>query len=276
MLQAYIDDSGWDGKSPVFVLAGYIANAEQWERFSDDWQTVLDLNQPRSIKYLKMKEACRLGDRNSQFFQWSGRDRDERLKQLIFAINRHVQHGIISVIPIEPYVRLFKGMFNPSALDRPYFLSFFGIMARLLRLTRQLSLDDRIEFVFDTQGNESVALLTVEYEKFIALAPPELQGLSGGPPTFRKDEEARPLQAADMIAWHARRYYYDLYSGKDPTKEPSNVFFAHMCNLTHDVVDVWTEEKLRGAAEAVGAARRTLGSWSGIKMTLPDPSSPLS
>jgi hypothetical protein len=31
-----------------------------------------------------------------------------------------------------------------------------------------------------------------------------------------------------MIAWHARRYYYDFYNGKEPAEEPSNVFFANL------------------------------------------------
>ena len=31
-----------------------------------------------------------------------------------------------------------------------------------------------------------------------------------------------------MIAWRARRYYYDFYDGKEPAEEPSNVFFANL------------------------------------------------
>src|SRR5262249_39879107 len=109
MLQAFIDDSGWDGASPVFVLAGYVAQAHQWKEFGAEWQAVLDLEEPRKLQFLKMNEAHRLGDSSSQFYGWSKTERDERLKKFIKAISRHALHGIISVVPIEPYVRLFTG-----------------------------------------------------------------------------------------------------------------------------------------------------------------------
>jgi hypothetical protein len=35
MLVAHIDDSGTDGSGPVFLLAGYVADTNQWKRFSD-------------------------------------------------------------------------------------------------------------------------------------------------------------------------------------------------------------------------------------------------
>jgi hypothetical protein len=194
------------------------------------------------------------------------------LVALTKVINAHVEHGIVSVIPIEPYQRILRGKFNPEALDRPYFLSFFGVMTQLLVITSRLKLDDRIDFIFDTQENESRALLHSEYDRFIGLAPPDVRALSGGPPSFRKDEEVLPLQAADMIAWLARRYYYDLYSGKDPTKEPSNVFFANLFKPEHDVFDAWTEDRIQEVADTL-----LQSSWykkRGIVMTLPDPSSP--
>src|SRR5450830_1266831 len=76
MLQSFIDDSGWDGQSPVFVLAGYVAQEKQWEDFSDAWQVILDLKQPKEIKYLKMSQAYQLRHRHSQFYGWSEAERD--------------------------------------------------------------------------------------------------------------------------------------------------------------------------------------------------------
>jgi hypothetical protein len=56
MLQAHIDDSGWDGVSPVFVLAGYVAKKEQWDSFSDQWRATLDLD-PLLRPSFKMKRC---------------------------------------------------------------------------------------------------------------------------------------------------------------------------------------------------------------------------
>jgi hypothetical protein len=52
MLQAYIDDSRSDDP-PVFALGGFIAPAEKWASFSDEWQQFLDM--PPAIKYFKMR-----------------------------------------------------------------------------------------------------------------------------------------------------------------------------------------------------------------------------
>ncbi|WNV10924.1 DUF3800 domain-containing protein [Tardiphaga sp. 709] len=179
MLQAFIDDSGWDGNSPVFVLAGYVAKAEQWAAFSKEWQVILDRQEPSRIGVLKTKDIYRNRVPNTSFHGWTDDQRDARLKSFIEAINRYAMHGIVSVIPLEPYQRLMKGKFNPDILDRPYFLSFFGVIVNLLKLTHRLKLDDKLEIVFDTQDVDK-ALLTSEYEKCMAVAPPQVRELCVG------------------------------------------------------------------------------------------------
>ncbi|WP_298261141.1 DUF3800 domain-containing protein [Bradyrhizobium sp.] len=273
MLQAHIDDSGWDGKSPVFVLAGYVSTTERWQTFSEEWQHVLSQEKPRALATFKMKHAVQLKNRKSPFYGWSEKDRDNRLVELTKVIKRNVMHGFISVVPIEPYQRIMTGKFNLEALDRPYFLSFFGVMTALLHLTKHLYASDKIEFIFDTQDNESRCVLMKEYERFISLAPNGMKELASGFPRFQKDEDTLPLQAADMIAWHARRYYYDQYAGKDPTKEPSNVFFANLFEPEHDIFDGWTEEKIQQAAIELRKSSWNGTMRNGIAMTLPDPSS---
>ncbi len=60
VLQVYIDDSASkDGK--IFVLAGYIAPAENWAAFSNEWQAILD-EEPR-LERFKMHEMARSGVR---------------------------------------------------------------------------------------------------------------------------------------------------------------------------------------------------------------------
>jgi hypothetical protein len=277
MLQAHIDDSGWDGVSPAFVLAGYLAKKEQWDVFSHAWQQVLDQPEPRTLPYLKTKDAWRLNKKDSTFYGWTEQQRDSRLIDFIKVINRNVMHGIVSVVPIEPYVRIMARRFKLEPLDRPYFVSFFGVMRSLLLLMQRLNLDDRVAFIFDTQGNEPRSLLHTQYDIFLGAAPPGVKELSAGPPRFEKEEEFLPLQAADMIAWHARRYYYELEQGKDPTKEPSNVFFANMFDFQRDIFDLWTEDRIKEAGDALA-----LGLWPtvrhkfgrGIPMMIPDPFSP--
>lgn len=275
MLQAFVDDSGNDGKSPVFVLAGYISSVEKWESFSDDWSGVLKPATGKHLEVLKMADVYRNRLRGSRYYGWDDDERDERLKSFIKVINKHSMHGIVSVIPYEPYLRLMKGKFKTLALDRPYFLSFFGVMTQLFNVTQKLKLDNRVDFIFDTQDSENIPLLMAEYDRFISMAPPEIKALSGGYPAFKKDEDILPLQAADMLAWHARKYYFDLYRGKDPTKEPSNVYLAHMLMPKHDVIDIWDEARIKEAADILlqSSWRGKSSFGNGVSMTLPDPTS---
>ncbi|MDF0522112.1 hypothetical protein P0R31_33250 [Bradyrhizobium yuanmingense] len=243
------------------------SKAEAWEAFSNDWQAVLDHPDPAPVPggVLKTKDIYRNRVPNTIFYGWTDEQRDERLKMFIRVINRHVMHGIISVIPIEPYQRLLKGKFKLEMLDQPYFISFFGVLIQLVKLTHRLKLTDKIELIFDEQAVDKTTL-TTQYDLCMSVAPPELKNISAGMPIFKSDSDVLPLQASDLIAWHARRYYYDLYRGKTPEGEQSNVFFANMCDLKHDIVDVWTEDKLIQALSALQSAN---AKKQGTSMTIP-------
>jgi hypothetical protein len=276
MFQAFIDDSGWDGRSPVFVLAGYVATENQWEAFSDEWQTILDLEEPKKLGPFKMAQASQFRHRTSPFYGFTPEQLHTRLRKLGVAINKHVEHGIISVVPIEPYRKVFTGRFHPDALDRPYFLSFYGVMTRLIGLTKQREISDGIDFIFDTQGGESIALLTAEYQRFLALSPQDLLGIAPANPKFENDEKVRPLQAADMIAWLARRYYHDLALGRRPEENEFHEYLANLFKPEHDFLDMWTEKKLEQAAALLLPRRTVSYGMQPISMTIPDPSNPLS
>jgi hypothetical protein len=73
---------------------------------------------------------------------------------------------------------------------------------------------------------------------------------------FQSDEEVKPLQAADMIAWLARRYYFDLERGRDPSLDASHKFLANLFLPKHDIFRAWTEDEIKQAAEVMLAARK--------------------
>ena len=70
-VQAFVDDSGGKGHGTHFVLAGLIADAENWAQFSDAWH--LCLGQDPAIAYFKMREATGL---SGQFHRFSKPRRD--------------------------------------------------------------------------------------------------------------------------------------------------------------------------------------------------------
>src|SRR5690242_12865521 len=88
LLRAYFDDSGSDGRSPYYVLAGYLSVVERWEAFADRWAATL--SEEPAIKYFKTREAYRLRD---QFNGWSAEDRDEKVKALRQIIAENAMTG---------------------------------------------------------------------------------------------------------------------------------------------------------------------------------------
>jgi len=250
MLSAYIDDSGWDGKSPVFVLAGYLSSTEKWSAFSDEWRAVRDLQEPRPLPYLKMADAYQLKKRTSVFYGWTEDERDARLKKFCPVINRHVEHGIAIVVPIEAHRKYFRGLFAPEALDRPYFLSFFSLASLIAAVVRKVGYGEKVELIYDTQENESKSFFMEQFEKFMQAAPPSAAGLFNIP-KWEDDKDVLPLQAADMLAWHIRRYFYDYMGGRDPANGDSHACLANIVKPRHDIVYVWDEEKLMQAADTM-------------------------
>ena len=250
MLKAYIDDSGWGGPSPIFVLAGYISTIEKWEIFSQEWQAVLDLEQPKKLPYLKMNESVQLKKKNSSFYGWSEEERDERLKKFVPVINRNVEHGVATVIPIAKHQELFKGTFKLSLLDRPYFLAFFSIARLISRIAYWMKPGAKVDIIFDTQDNEKKSEFLNEFKSFLDVAPLKEKEILNYP-SWESDTNALPLQAADMLAWHFRRQYYIQFQDKDPIQDRTNVYLANIFDYKHDVLDLWSEERLKEAAASL-------------------------
>jgi len=86
-----VDDSGSEGLGPVFVLAGYVAPAETWQRFSIDWRAIMD--EHPTISHFKMKEANSF---RGEFFGWQV---EEQSVTTSYAVQNVTEPEIWSVYP---------------------------------------------------------------------------------------------------------------------------------------------------------------------------------
>jgi hypothetical protein len=189
---------------PVFILAGYVARVEQWMKFSDEWQEMLDRTNPRGpLKYFKMREANSL---RKQFWGWSERERDARVDDFVGIIKRNVIFGVRAFLWWEDFNVVRQDF--PNWPVEPYDILFSHVMARTTHSIRKRNLDDRVDFIFDEQGplGDRAA---ISYRLSLPLLPPELSCYVGSPPMHKSDEEFLPLQAADMMAWQSRRFCSD-------------------------------------------------------------------
>jgi hypothetical protein len=97
-LEAYIDDSGKYNQAPVFVLAGFMARADQWAIFSDKWRDELT-NDP-FINYHKAVEAHHLW---GEFRGVTREKRDDKQIILVKTINQHVLGSVVVIIDVADY-----------------------------------------------------------------------------------------------------------------------------------------------------------------------------
>jgi hypothetical protein len=178
MLVAHIDDSGSEGKGPVFVLAGYVADTEQWKKFSDQWQIALDIR-PR-LKVVKIQHALRLEE---GWGRMRSVQRDERMKRFASIIHRHVKMGIVVSSGWDDMRRIKREFFKEGKFY-PYLILFNGLMATLVQQHDQ-GIREKLDFVFDEQGILGKMALT-QFNEIWRDLPKPLTEMIGGSPIYRK------------------------------------------------------------------------------------------
>ncbi len=204
-MQAWIDDSGTNDP-PVFVLAGFIARAEQWAAFTDAWNEVLAEGRP--IRYFKMKEAFHL---RGEFEGWSKPERDAKLALLAIITSMCLPGQIAALVRHDDYKAIYTGAVART-MDDPYvFLMDETILATHYWM-KERGLHEPVEFIFDRQLKKE-AFITAKFAKLQEEMPDELRPMIRGTPLFKDDLDNPPLQAADLLAWHVRRAYVDLKAG---------------------------------------------------------------
>lgn len=215
MLQAYLDDSGSEPNSPIYCLAGYLANVGQWKRFSPAWKAAL-LADP-SIDYFKMSEAM---DLRGQFEGIPSALRDQKVFSLAEITHKHIEARINITIGRDDFDIFLKPTSDWPEVQDPYFICFYALVVMVNAFHRRIGLPDvEIDFIFDEQGNIGKRAVGW-WDILLHQAGPDRAKLLGSAPIFRNDRKFLPLQAADMYAWVIRDR---LIKGRDQALLPKAV-----------------------------------------------------
>jgi hypothetical protein len=199
MLQTALDDSGKDGLSTSFTLAGYFGSAKQLMDLAHDWDDELQCN-PK-IKYLKGYEAFGL---HTQFDGWSEKDRDERLLKFVAVIAKHSGKGIAFVIDNKPFSLIAKlkddeGGYFKDSNNFAYLMSLSFFLQALPDFGESVA-----DIVFDYEV-VSRRQATAVYKKI--KTDPHWKELADRllrpEPHWESDTDFLPLQAADLLAYCA-------------------------------------------------------------------------
>jgi hypothetical protein len=210
-MQAFIDESGIDGSGPVLVFAGYIGKAENWARFSNEWQAVLD-REPQ-IPVFRMHDAAA---RKGAFAGWARESRDERLREFVQVVGRYPLTAIHCSMDIAGHGEILKRE-HSKPLNQLYFWPFqIMILAVAFELVEQ-GCAERFEIVFDVNdmfGPKAKAWYPI-IRAVAEVIDADAYAILPAEPIFKSDDEFLPLQAADMLAWLFRRAWTEA-ANPDP------------------------------------------------------------
>jgi hypothetical protein len=222
VFQAFIDDSGSEPQSPVFILGGFVADHAQWAAFSGEWQAALD-EAPR-LDYFKMSEAANLGA-HGQFARrlgWDEKKRDDRVAAFARIIAKHTRLRVSASIRHQDWAQIasLPAVERRLAIDTPYVMLAHRLILAVAVIGDRLGVSEPCDYIFDQQEGFSDELLKnwPDFKQNLEQsARSDLAKFVGSPPIFSDEKSFLPLQAADLYAWQIRRYYVNNHGVENQT-----------------------------------------------------------
>ena len=190
----------------MFVLAGFIAQAERWAEFSEAWQR--HLTTAPKIRYLKMAEAAKL---NGQFRFWKPKARDEKLAGCVEILKTFAQRAIHVTIDLPAFeTRMAPNLLK--SMSSAYFMGCYSILAGICYDILDTGASQCVEVIFDEHliFAPRVSVWYPVIKEAIETRTPELRGILPLGPMFKDDEQYLPLQASDVLAWMFRMAFSGL------------------------------------------------------------------
>jgi len=191
--QIFLDDSGDD---QVFVLAGYVSTVDRWAALSEQWENALHgSSRYRELKRFKMKEMTAQLERVEGFYR---------------IIEQHVTAAVSYEIEVPVLVEVVRNFNWPAyfgnreILENPYFMAFRSMIRGLAYHHEKLSIEPPVDFYCDDQTEKKRIYEVWDTVKWNLT--PGGQAFIRGDPRFEKDEDFKPLQAADLYAWWVRKW----------------------------------------------------------------------
>lgn len=193
MLKGYFDDSGkWlDPAETVVVVAGAIADLDQWEIFDQKWKLVLKEFQ---VSELHMKNFAHF---RGEYKGWDEPKRQNFIRQLLELAITYIRKPLGALLPKDQFEEL-PQQIKEKWLGDPYIVCLWDTVGRSVDVAAELYNQD-LEIVCDVQPKlqgkgEKVYHACKKY----LLNRQRLKGFA-----FASSKDFPGLQLADLIAYEA-------------------------------------------------------------------------
>jgi hypothetical protein len=208
-LRVFFDESGKDGKSTHFVIAGVLTDLDSWHRFYDDWEGALKAEP--AISYFKMNEAVALRKQFDRQEGWTEERANEKVAALTKVLCDHAQAHFVDWLDKDGYEKVLESLEVPKDWRHPYLGSFFHSLCAIEEYKRERPDADRIMLVYDAPDRDLDVKAHAILSAFQTIPPfrDAIQSI-----TFQDDKLEPALQAADLVVWHYRNFHRDEDYGK--------------------------------------------------------------
>lgn len=184
MYSAYFDESGTPDDSQFMVVAGAVADVDQWRHFEREWELVL------APLGTKLFHAVDFESGAPPFGKLTERERDELFAKLVGIVCRRVERSCAGTVNMHDYRIANEKYVLAEQYGFPYPSAARCCMAGVEDWADRFSVDvNEILFFFEDGAKHKGQL------EWIA----ERDGIPV--PMFRKKSDVTALQAADLIAW---------------------------------------------------------------------------
>jgi hypothetical protein len=228
LIHAYMDESGTHKNSQVMCIAGYLFQGFRAKLFTRDWGRIL---RGEGLQYFRMSE-CAPGAG-----QFRGMPLEKRMSiagELIRLIHKHTTFGFAVVISERDYLE----QATPQAVrhhGQAYTLCMHSVLATILRWTKRARYTGSIAYFIESgHAHQREA-----NDRLTQLAADELsrEQIHYASHSFVDKRIARPLDAADMLAWQLNKFYIDTLSRRGPGRRRMRGAFKALMAPTGRVDD---------------------------------------
>jgi Protein of unknown function (DUF3800) len=183
---AYFDESGHPDDKQFLVVAGCIATVDQWLHFEREWKEVL---RPFNTDLFHMAVFQR---RAPPFDSLNDQAAKDLLMRLVGIICRRIEKSFTQVIPLTEYRVINKKYIFAECYGHPYPAIARSCMGRVAEWTQRQSVaDEEVRYFFENGAKHKGQLEWIAERDHLPI------------PIFLEKNQAIPLQAADLIAWHS-------------------------------------------------------------------------
>lgn len=235
-LTAYMDESGTHGGASI-VVGGYLAAADEWERFEAAWMPVINR------EGLTAFHAADCMARIEEFKGWKWERCDRVYRELISIIGQHNFFAAAMAIVTEDFRSLVSTPELKRDIGTEYHMAMqkcFGIFAQLLKEAPDAPDEDElIAYVFEIQDEFAGRALDI-YQGILKYHDGKRVYRLGGI-AYEDAVEFVPLQAADIIVYET---YREMDRKLKRKYDNPNPYFKALTANGENILGFFDREKL--------------------------------